>query len=910
MAGAVLFSVAPAMAATIGIKPGNLFYSFHEPVPIVPSPEPFEPAEYEKVIEPGPLFRAPASRQAGNHADLSIGMVLRHGEIEEIFEGLDTPEVTKIELPLGVLANLGQFPACPRADFERNTEWISWEGPVPPEQCPPDSQVGVVGALFGGELLDRTYPLYKLEAEPGHIAELAFPYEILFRRVPMITDVDLDADGGLVLSRANTADFNDFLPAPFMTIWGVPGAPIHDAERINTTKWTWGASVPPPHPSLLSNVIDCESGPSRVDLRLTYHDELGSFELPREGEEPLYRAFAPAQTGCDELPFAPEVEVRPTDHTAESPTGLDLDIHLPQERGGRESAPLREATISLPEGMSIDPAASESVGCSAAAIGLEGSNFPEPNPIHFSSARAACPAASRLGSVVIHTPMVEGPLAGSVYLADATEDPFRSRWALYLVADGPGFTIKLPVALATEPGGRLVARLAAVPELPLEDIEVELSEPLLSTPATCGAEEAEARLTPWTVPAGEAPVVVRSGVRFEPAAGGSCEPSARKPFAPAVSATLGDPAPGAASGLSVRIARPAGNQALSAFHLSLPPGFVASLRGLTVCGEGEEVCPPASAVGSATLTAGGGAAPFTRTGRLYLAGPYEGEPYGLVADFGALVARIAIGIDPRTAGLTLDAGSLPSSLDGQPLRIASLGLSFAGSGFLRNPSGCQQRSLEAEVEGREGSSADLVAGLPAPACQSLPFDPGLSLRAIGPANPNPALRIAIKTPPPSAGIAAATISLPTTLGLDRGRLATACRPPGRSRSTCAEESVVGRAVAWSSTLDEPLEGPIRLVAAGPGLPALAIELGGEVQLELLAALRLHRGTVQLDLAGTPDFSFERLELSMGTKAAPSFLTERPDACPGAPVAHARFTAYNGNLARRRSTLQVGCRKEE
>ena len=63
---------------------------------------------------------------------------------------------------------------------------------------------------------------------------------------------------------------------------------------------------------------------------------------------------------------------------------------------------------------------------------------------------ANCPDESKLGLVEVVTPLLEAPLKGSVYLAQQGNlpgngsNPFKSLFALYLVAEGSGAIIKLP----------------------------------------------------------------------------------------------------------------------------------------------------------------------------------------------------------------------------------------------------------------------------------------------------------------------------------------------------------------------------------------------------------------------------------------------------------------------------------
>lgn len=926
--GALLVLAGPVAGAVRGVVPGNFLYSLHEPVPLVDEPG-FEEAEYRKFVDPRALFGAAAERRAGAHPDVSVGIVTRSGKLEEIFKGVNTTAEATIELPPGVLANFGEIPACPLDSFESTLLFFGRPNAV--ERCPAATQVGVVGALFGGELPERTYPLYKLEAPPGHLAALGFPYEILFERVPMVITVDPRADGdfGLDLTRKTVPNFNDFLPAPFMTIWGVPGDPVHNAERMNAKTWTWGAPLPAPHPPLIDSLAGCGAGTSEARLRLRYDDEAGQLSLPESSEDQAYRAFSPEQTGCESVPFEPGVQVEATSADSDSSTGLELRLHLPHAGAAAEAAtsPPREATLALPAGMSLNPAAANGLaGCAAGA--------------------APCPKASKLGTVSVDTPLTEAPLHGAVYLATPFENPFRSRWALYLVVDGPGFTVKLPARVGIEPdSGRLLVALDPLPQLPVEDVTIDLpGSPAapLSTPAACGTGPAEVRLVPWWGPA----QTIASGLRFEPrGAGEGCEAATPKPFMPALTAALADGRAANRSSLRIEIQRPAGDQTLKTIAASLPRGLVASLRYRPRCSEAEIAaalersvagggaleraqasCPAASRVGSLATATGTGSAPLVLPGSLYLTGPYKGAPHGLVAitpvvaggsggkpllDLGAVVDRMALRVDPRTAQITLESDPLPRSLDGIPLRIGAIAIDLDAPGFLRNPSGCEEKRVSAAVAGQEGAHAELTAGLRLAGCEALRFQPTLSLRSVGPngVGAHPRLMATFGVPAGGAGIVSARLALPSSIGLDRARLDDACRPPTRPRASCPADSVVGEAEAWTPLADQPLAGPVRLVSSAGGPPGLAIELGGQLALELAGQIRSRGDSLQLAFPALPDVSLTRLAITIGSGGRGFFVNRRGLCARPGPVA-GRFTAYNGKVARRTSALRADCQREE
>ena len=65
-------------------------------------------------------------------------------------------------------------------------------------------------------------------------------------------------------------------------------------------------------------------------------------ELQRSGRRPLRGAA-----------FAPTIEARPTTNVADAPSGLHVDLHLPQKNEDPEGlgeADLQDATVTLPAG--------------------------------------------------------------------------------------------------------------------------------------------------------------------------------------------------------------------------------------------------------------------------------------------------------------------------------------------------------------------------------------------------------------------------------------------------------------------------------------------------------------------------------------------------------------------------------
>src|ERR1019366_8225535 len=83
---------------------------------------------------------------------------------------------------------------------------------------------------------------------------------------------------------------------------------------------------------------------------------------------------------------------------------------------------------------------------------------------------------------------------------------------------------------------------------------------------------------------------------------------------------------------TVNLERQDGEQYLSHVSTTLPSGLVGAIPKVAQCSEALANvgnCEPASAIGTANVTAGSGSKPLFLKGTAYLTGPYNGAPYGM-----------------------------------------------------------------------------------------------------------------------------------------------------------------------------------------------------------------------------------------------------------------------------------------
>jgi hypothetical protein len=650
----------------------------------------------------------------------------------------------------------------------------------------------------------------------------------------------------------------------------------------------------------------------------------------------------PAITGCDAVAFEPSLTARPTTDAGDSPSGLDVDLHLAQDENpnSRATSALKDAVVALPEGLVVNPSSANGLdACTPAQIGL--TTAVGDSNAHFDKAKPSCPAASGIGTVEVDTPVFDDPLKGTVYLASPYQNPFGSLLSLYLVIEGHGLVIKLPGKVETDPGtGRITSSFTENPQLPVEDLKLKLfSGPLapLRTPASCGTYSTTSVLTPWSAPQSGPPTTPSDTYRIAAGPNGAACGAAAN--APSFDAGSTSPLAGSYQPFVVNLKREDGSQQFSSVTVTPPPGLLAKLAGVPYCsdaalaaaagksGRSEQAhpsCPAASAVGSVSSTAGAGPRPYDAPGTAYLTGPYKGAPLGLAIvtpavagpfDLGTIVVRVALHVDPMTTRVTAVSDPIPTILEGIPLDVRSVSIRLDRSEFTRNGTSCETSSVSGSLLSTAGSTASLQSRFQLADCRALDFTPDLKLRLKGATKRigHPALRAVVTARPGEANIGRAQVNLPHGEFLDQGNLNKTCTRPVLMAGGCPESSVYGHARAWTPLLDRPLEGPVYLVGGfGYKLPALVAELNGQIRVLLVGRIDSGKNKgIRSTFEMVPDAPVSRFELSMKGGKRYGLLENSENLCKAKKArrrAIVRFTGQNGKVRQWKPVVTNQCGK--
>jgi hypothetical protein len=916
---------------------------------VIAGPAVGAPSEHPFEIVPGSFHVTPSTFQAGAHADLTTTFDFAHSASGKTFNDVRT---TIVNLPPGFIGNNSAVPTCTVSQLLTARPSIEDEQAIGTGgACPADSQVGTISfnVTAGTVSVYDTFPLYNMETNvPGIAAELGFN-AILFAQQLAITV--RPGDSGLTVTSPNIEELGE----PYnvsVTVWGVPNSRVHNAERGQ--ECTSQSDQP---------VATCRRGGDTVDVPaepfLTNPTSCGTSTATMSSnswEEPEHFSEASTEVGsiveCERVPFEPSIQVEPTTRSAESSSGLNVSLLVPQTWEKPESVStsnLKNTVLTLPEGYTINPSAGSGLaGCTPQELAVETSS---------SLPGEGCPEESKIGSVEVETPVLAEKLGGAIYVAQPYDNPFNSLLGLYIVVKSfeRGIVVKLAGHIEPNPvTGQLVTRFDENPQVPFNRFTLKLRQgvtsPLVSPPA-CGAYTATAELMPWSAPM--APLFSQSSFQIENGiGGGACPPGGVPPFAPKLLSGNQQNSAGAYSPFYLRLTREDGEQELAKFTTVMPPGLTGNLTGIPFCPEAdieaaraasgtEELerpsCPAASEIGHTIVEAGVGTVLAQTPGKLYLAGPYHGAPLSVVSvtsakvgpfDLGTVVIRFALDINPTTGQVEINGSTsdpIPHIIDGIVVHVRDIRAYVDREHFIENPTSCERLSVSDTVYGVNPSDLSAVTPVDASSpfqaanCQNLAFKPTFSASTSSKVSRTLGTSLTVKLAYPKApqgtqaNIHLVKVELPKQLPSRLSTLQKACTEAefNANPATCPATSIIGHAKAVTPILPEPLEGPAYFVShGGAQWPELIMVLQGygftiDLHGETLISKQGVTSSTFHAIPDEPVTSFE-LTLPAGRYSA---LTGLGNLCKGSLVMPTQFIAQNGMELRQNTKVSVtGCPK--
>ncbi|HEY1355136.1 MAG TPA: hypothetical protein VGF09_02365 [Solirubrobacterales bacterium] len=863
---------------------------------------------------------------AGGHPDIRTSFTLPNAGEPEVAKDIE------IKWPQGVFGNPQAVPRCTALDFGF-------------DQCPSNSQVGWISVkgLYEGDPFHTfgVAPLYDMEpVGESETARFAFTVPTLNVPIAIPITVRTGSDYGLTLKVSGITQEIPLREAD-LRVWGFPAEEGHDALRFPIgspgeppgcpgllvpvsgsescpdlkTPTASGILVKP----LIDNPTVCTASPLEVELRVTSYQD----PVPSTAE-----AEYPETTKCNSEVFRPVFNVGLTTDEADAPSGLNMQL-VAQQVLGQTNAPsqLRSAIVTLPEGFSINPDAADGQrSCPDADA-----NFGNEQPSN-------CPDTSKIGTMEVVTPALDAPLTGGLYIGEPKPG---NQYRLFMLFDGFGIHAKIAPQIFPNPQtGQLQFKVTDLPQVPFEQFNLHLfasDRGLIATPTRCTLYQTESEFIPWNDQV--APQTSTPNVSITSGPNSTSCPGAVRPFHPRLEAGTTTPIAGAFSSFILRLDRDDGDQFLGDLTFKMPPGFTGSLRGISYCSDAsiaaaaqrlgrEELaspsCPASSLIGSTNVAAGPGSHPFHAVGKMYLAGPFKGAPLSVAAvtpalagpyDYGVVVVRVALHIDPQTAQVSAVSDTVPSIIGGIPIRMRSIQVNIDKPNFTINPTNCSPFTVDSQGIGDQGTVSDFSSYFQAVNCGILPFKPSMTVKQLGKRketkrSKNPRLRFELRTRNGDANIKSVAVTLPKAFAIDQRHLGNICSKAQLEAESCAGRQAIGTVETRTPLLDQPLKGPAYAVSGFGKLPHLAFILDGQVRLIPQAeSSSVKGGHLRTVVPVVPDAPIGLFKLDLyGGKQG--YLVNTRDLCTAPADITVEYTAQSGKTLKQSVATKTACGKKK
>jgi hypothetical protein len=857
------------------------------------------------------------------------------------FRPIGPVKTIRVDLPPGLTVN-------PQATATRCTQ-AEFDTPVGPTElpgCNPSSQVGeerltlkvIANGAEVAPIPDVTQvPLYNMVPEFGEPAKFGFKIgstPTSKKTVYLNTEVAWESD--------YHESFTIHLPTPN------PGTRSWKSRLVNfgnkttegsngtfiTTPTTCFSSQLPPYEGIYTTFLRAESvALPEADFPASATPFASDLSLPE----------CLTQTGCASVPYYPGLSLTPGTAQVDSPATPTIETTLPFIAGGetQSESHLRNASVTLPEGMGLNPSAANGLqSCTNAQFG-KGTR----NPV-------ACPAASRIGSVEVETPpLPAGALKGTAYLGQQLSRNPESgeEFRIFVVAESAQYGISARLIGNTKANpktGQLTTTFAENPQVPFTSVKINLDDArgVLSSPPTCSVATTTSTMEPWSTPKS----TKSPDSEFTPSTmpgGGACPTTmAGRPFAPSYTAKSKRTKANAYAPFRVHIGRGDGQQELKGVDVTLPKGLAAKLKGVKYCpnsamaaaaegsGKSEQLnpsCPAKSQIGTSSTQAGTGANPVKLAGKAYFAGPYKGAPLSMAVitpavsgpfDLGTVVVRVALNVKPRTAQVHAVSDAIPDVFGGVKLDLRDIDVNVNRKQFMRNPTNCAKQATAGFLNGGGGdptnpaawSSYKVAAPYRASKCKKLGFRPKLATQLFAKGNTSrakhPKLRAILTTRKGDANVLRGALALPHALFLDQGNIGTVCTRPQLAAKKCPKAAIYGHAEAKSPLLKKKLKGPVYLTSSKHELPDLVADLRGQVRIQLYGVISSKNGGIKTVFNNTPDVPVSKFILRMEGGKKKGLLINSRNLCTGPLSSVMNLKGQNGKKVKNnRLPLKVsGC----
>ncbi len=555
------------------------------------------------------------------------------------------------------------------------------------------------------------------------------------------------------------------------------------------------------------------------------------------------------------------------------------------------------------------------------------------------------PPGSLTGKVFVGQQLSRDPASGDLYRIFVTAESAQYDISARLLGKVRADPITGQLTTTFDDAALGAVPVPGLPQVPFTAFVLDFNDgprAPLTSPGSCGPYTASSLMNPWS---GNAPQEAEDDFSLSAfPAGGDCpETLAERPFAPGFDAATDKPKGGAFSPFQTDLVRAGGEQELKGVEVKLPPGLTAKLAGVRYCPEAtiaaaaansgvaeaaNSSCPGSSLIGTASVAAGTGPAPIQLAGKAFLAGRYRGAPLSLAVitpatagpyDFGAVVVRVALFVDPATAQVRAVSDPIPHVFGGALLDIRSVTLKVDRPKFALNGTNCSPLAFGGALRGGGANPLDPAAfsALPVSApqklngCEALGFKPKLYMRVFGGTRraKSPKLRAVLIAREGDANIGRAAVTLPRPMFLEQSSLSKVCTRVQFAANDCPKDSIYGHAKAFTPLLDGPLKGPVYLRSSDNLLPDMVASLRGQVDIALAGRIDSVKGRLRTTFDVVPDVPVSKFMLTVKGGKKRGLLVNSKNLCARKYKVIARFKGQNGKKANQRPKLRAPCHRK-
>ncbi len=631
-------------------------------------------------------------------------------------------------------------------------------------------------------------------------------------------------------------------------------------------------------------------------------------------------------TGCAGLKFEPTFALTPESALSDQPDGITTELTETHPESGIDGGDLESITLKMPEGMTMNPSAAAALeGCTPEQAGVGQTSA----ALEITKLNAiGCPSGSKLGTVNLEVPTLPaGALQGPIFLGRPAGKSIEAPpYTVYLDAESARYGIRVLLKGTITPNpvtGQLTVTFNENPQAPFKNVALHFNGGAfapIANPLVCGAAHTEVVSTSYTGKTVASPL-------SEFIVGGCT--SSPPPFAPTQGTFVVPATGGTETNFTFSLERSQGQQYLEKVKTVLPPGLVGKIPTVPLCTEAQakadeaeliaQGCTAASKVGTALVTAGSGE-PFPFNGTVYLTGPYQGAPYGLLTvvpvkagpfNLGYEVTRAKIEVEPNTARVVVTS-TLSTIRRGIPTRLRSLTVNINRPNYILNPTNCGVLQTESTLTSTLGATALASSPFQVEGCSSLAFKPTFKATTFG--RPSKKLGASIETtinqPSGQANIKQVVVQLPRQLPSRLSTLQKACPEATFAANpfNCPVGSLVGGVRANTPVLPGKMTGPAYLVSHGgaafPDLD-LVLEANG-VRVILTGNTDIKKGITTTSFLTGPDVPISSITttLPIGPHSA---LAANGNLCASSLVMPTTITGQNGKQVKQNTKIAVsGC----